>query len=135
MPVAPLTGQQLLDSVHASQGLSKAEQARAAGYIRTVNKGENAGKVIPDVVAFSNALLEAHGYEFGEPNRGKKPARGILRVGKSGALLIGPAYLRELEVQTGDEFDVKIETADGRILLELLEPAEPARKQFELAAA
>jgi hypothetical protein len=134
-----LVGPELLASVKASQGqgLSKPEQAKAAGYVRIVGKGEKAGAEIPDTHSFSNALLEAHGYTFGERRSSGRGPTGLLHVSKAGAVMVGPAYLRGLEVNPGDEFQVKVEAAEGRIVLELLEPedsaAEGSRRQLAFA--
>ncbi|MEL7086778.1 MAG: AbrB family transcriptional regulator, partial [Cyanobacteria bacterium J06597_1] len=64
------------------------------------------------LMAFYNALLEAEGMTFeaepqGNGSRGRAATYRV-SVHKNGNLLIGSAYTKELGLEAGDEFEIKL---------------------------
>jgi hypothetical protein len=100
-----LTGKELLDRVKELSNLSKTEMVRACGYAST---GKN-GKVRTNFTAFYEALLEAKGLSFGEdrPTRGRQ-ASYRARIQGNGNLMIGATYTRELDLEPGTEFEIRL---------------------------
>jgi hypothetical protein len=115
-----LEGKELLAAVKnlVKEDQSKSAIAKACGYSRVVKKGERAGAEIPDVQAFSVALLEAQGFMFGSSGRTYSP-RGVVTKTKAGLLIVGSAYHGDAE--PGTQYKV-INEEDGVIVLEPLEP-------------
>lgn len=130
----PLTGKNLLAAVKqlSSENQSKSAQAKACGYLRVIQKGDQAGKEMPDIAGFSAALLEAQGFNFG----GYTPRgpRGVLTVSKAGLIAVGKAYLPDAE--PGDQYRVEIED-DGVVCLVPVaeEQASAAAETREAVAA
>ncbi len=105
--VKPLTGKELLDKVKSMDKEDLKEKARACGYVTTTKKGqERVSKM-----QFLNALLEAQGLNLdatdGSSSRGRTPTFRV-SVHKNGNLLIGAAYTKEMGLQPGDEFEIKL---------------------------
>ena len=86
---------------------SRRELAKLCGYTKTTKKGEE--KI--NVAAFYEALLEAKGLnlggESGDKRRGREKTYKVT-VQKNGQLLIGSAYVKDMNVEPGDEFEVKL---------------------------
>ena len=104
-----LTGTDLLAKVKELGDAPKTELAKGCGYIVTKKDGSEQVKF----TQFYEALLEAKGLTF--------PTRGSGGVGKGGRklsykavvqgngnLLIGKAYTAMLDLNPGDEFDIKL---------------------------
>ena len=94
------------------QGLGdapKSELVRECGYVSTKKDG---GERL-NFTAFYEALLEAKGLSFGEGS-GKGRGKGgrtlsyTARVQFNGNLLVGKAYTAVLDLQPGDEFEIKL---------------------------
>lgn len=111
-----LTGKELLAKVKETNGASKAEQAKACGYVRVVSRGENEGDEVTDVHGFLSALAEAHGITFGNSVRGFK-SNGTLKVNSSGQVLVGPAYLKKLGIEPGSVVSVEAVEESGELVL------------------
>ena len=111
-----LEGKELLAAVKKLVGedQSKSAIAKACGYSRVVQNGERAGTEIPDVQAFSAALLEAQGFTFGGAGRTYSP-RGVVTKTKAGLLIVGSAYHGDAE--PGTQYKV-INEDGGAIVLE-----------------
>jgi len=103
----PLTGKQLLQKVKELDHLSKRKTAEECGYYSVAQDGQ----VRVSLGEFYDALLTAKGIQL-EPepntvNRGRA-ASYIVKVHKNGQIVIGSAYTREMGLQPGDEFQLKL---------------------------
>lgn len=107
----PLVGKELLKKVKELQKTSpeaaRRELASLCGYVKTTKKG--AARV--NVAGFYEALLEARGVDLGSDTESKRRGREKtyrISVQKNGQLLLGSAYTKGMNLQPGDEFDVKL---------------------------
>jgi hypothetical protein len=104
-----LTGSDLLAIVKALPDASKSDLVRAAGYVSTRTDGSER----LNYTAFYEALLEAKGVSF-ESGGGKAKGPGgrslsyVTKVQFNGNLMIGKAYTAILDLQPGDEFEIKL---------------------------
>ncbi len=103
----PLTGEALLTKVRELDGADKKDIAKACGYVtHTKNKQERV-----NMMQFYNALLEAENVNLDASNevgtRGRAPTFRV-SVHKNGNLLIGAAYTKEMGLNPGDEFEIKL---------------------------
>ena len=102
-----LTGKALQDKVSEMKGADKKEIARACGYTTTTKSGQER----ISLMAFYNALLEAEGMNFDGESQGSGRGRAAtyrVTVHKNGNLLIGAAYTKEMGLEAGDEFEIKL---------------------------
>jgi hypothetical protein len=102
-----LTGSELLAKVKELGDAGKSEIVRACGYVST-KKG---GAERLNFTAFYEALLEAKGVEFGAAGKVGKGGRKLsylATVQGNGNLLIGKAYTAMMDLQPGDEFEIKL---------------------------
>ena len=102
-----LTGQKLQEKVSQMKGADKKDIARACGYVTTTKTGQER----ISLMAFYNALLEAEGMNFDVQSKGDGRGRAAtyrVKVHKNGSLLIGAAYTNQLELEPGDEFEIKL---------------------------
>ena len=112
MTVEELTGKELLKKVkelQETESPARRELARQCGYVKTTKKGEER----INVTKFYEALLEAKGLTVGSDKESTKARRGRdatykVVVQKNGQLLIGSAYTKNMKVEPGDEFDIKL---------------------------
>jgi hypothetical protein len=104
-----LTGPDLLAKVKELGDVSKSELVRASGYVST--KKDGAERL--NFTAFYEALLEAKGVSLGD-GAGKAVGKGgrklsyTATVQGNGNLLVGKAYTAMLDLQPGDEFEIKL---------------------------
>jgi hypothetical protein len=104
-----LSGTELLAKVKELGDAPKSELVRECGYVSTKKDG---GERL-NFTAFYEALLEAKGLSFGEGN-GKGRGKGgrtlsyVATVQGNGNLLIGKAYTALLDLNPGDEFEIKL---------------------------
>jgi len=104
-----LSGTELLAKVKELGDAPKSELVRECGYVSTKKDG---GERL-NFTAFYEALLEAKGLSFGEGS-GKGRGKGgrtlsyTARVQFNGNLLVGKAYTAVLDLQPGDEFEIKL---------------------------
>ncbi|MGK7913688.1 MAG: AbrB family transcriptional regulator [Synechococcus sp.] len=106
MPEA-LTGKKLQDKVSKMKGANKKDIARACGYVTNTKNGQER----ISLMAFYNALLEAEGMNFDAESKGEGRGRAAtyrVKVHKNGSLLIGAAYTNQMELEPGDEFEIKL---------------------------
>jgi len=103
-----LTGPELLAKVKELSDVSKSDLVRSCGYVSDKKDG---GERL-NFTAFYEALLEAKGLSFGEGGKGiGKGGRKLSYIAKvqgNGNLLIGKAYTAMLELEPGDEFEIKL---------------------------
>ena len=104
-----LTGSDLLAKVKELGDVSKSDLVRACGYV----SAKKDGKERLNFTAFYEALLEAKGVDLGEgsTSTGGRAGRKLTyhtKVQFNGNLLIGKAYTALLDLQPGDEFEIKL---------------------------
>jgi hypothetical protein len=105
-----LTGSDLLAKVKELGDVSKSDLVRECGYVSTKKDG---GESL-NFTAFYEALLGAKGVNLGTDSSGRGTGKGGRKLGYStkiqfnGNLLIGKAYTAMLDLQPGDEFEIKL---------------------------
>jgi|694.fasta_scaffold24302_4 hypothetical protein len=103
-----LTGSDLLAKVKELGNVSKSELVRECGYVST--KKDGAERL--NFTAFYEALLEAKGLSLGSDGAGRGKAGRklsyVATVQGNGNLLVGKAYTAMLDLQPGDEFEIKL---------------------------
>ncbi|MFN5195142.1 MAG: AbrB family transcriptional regulator [Cyanobacteriota bacterium] len=110
-----LTGSELLAKVKELGDVSKSEIVRACGYVSSKKDG---GERL-NFTAFYEALLDAKGVEIGASAKTGKAGRKLSYVATvqgNGNLLIGKAYTALLELQPGDEFEIKLGRKQIRLI-------------------
>jgi hypothetical protein len=104
-----LTGSELLAKVKELGDVSKSDLVRSCGYVSTKKDGSER----LNFTAFYEALLEAKGVSLGDGG-GKGKGKGgrklsyVAVVQGNGNLLVGKAYTAMLDLQPGDEFEIKL---------------------------
>ena len=104
-----LSGSDLLNKVKELGDVSKSDLVRACGY---VSDKKNGGERL-NFTAFYEALLEAKGVNIGPTGtsvigKGGRKLSYVATVQGNGNLLIGKAYTAMLDLQPGDEFEIKL---------------------------
>jgi hypothetical protein len=105
-----LTGSDLLAKVKELGDVSKSELVRSCGYLSTKKDGSER----LNFTAFYEALLGAKGVNLGTDSSGRgtgKAGRKLSYTTKiqfNGNLLVGKAYTAVLDLQPGDEFEIKL---------------------------
>ena len=112
-----LSGTELLAKVKELGDAPKSELVRECGYVSTKKDG---GERL-NFTAFYEALLEAKGLSFGEGSgngrgKGGRSLSYTARVQFNGNLLVVKAYTALLDLQPGDEFEIKL----GRKQIQLI---------------
>ncbi len=106
-PGAMLTGSDLLAKVKELGDVGKSEIVRSCGYVSSKKDGSER----LNFTAFYEALLEAKGVELGKATnvgKGGRKLSYVATVQGNGNLLIGKAYTAMLDLQPGDEFEIKL---------------------------
>lgn len=103
----PLVGQELLDRIQNLGDMGKREKAIACGYFSE----KPDGGIKANTQKFMNAILEAQGINLGATQ--KTDGRGKVAsfrttVHQNGQILIGSTYTKEMNLQPGDEFEIKL---------------------------
>ncbi len=105
-PVA-LTGKDLLKKVKELGHLSKRQTAKECGYYSITKDGQTR----VNLSEFYDALLTAKGIQL-EPEKTRegrgREASYTVTVHKNGQIVIGAAYTREMGLEPGDEFQLKL---------------------------
>ncbi len=104
-----LTGPELLAKVKEQGDVSKSDLVRSCGYVSSKKDGSER----LNFTAFYEALLGAKGVNLGDSpgNRRGKGGRSLSYVATvqgNGNLLVGKAYTAVLDLQPGDEFEIKL---------------------------
>ncbi len=104
-----LTGPELLAKVKEQGDVSKSDLVRSCGYVSSKKDGSER----LNFTAFYEALLGAKGVNLGDgPGNGRgKGGRSLSYVATvqgNGNLLVGKAYTAVLDLQPGDEFEIKL---------------------------
>ena len=111
-----LTGSELLAKVKDLGDVSKTDLATACGYVS--EKKDGSKRV--NFTAFYEALLNAKGIDLGTGSagvgKGGRKLSYIAKVQGNGNLLIGKAYTAMLDLQPGDEFDIKLGRKQIRLI-------------------
>tara|TARA_A100001011_G_scaffold330033_1_gene355656 strand:+ start:240 stop:647 length:408 start_codon:yes stop_codon:yes gene_type:complete len=106
---AMLTGSDLLNRVKELGDISKTDLAKGCGYVSTKKDG---GERV-NFTAFYEALLEAKGVSLSTGGsagigKGGRKLSYIATVQGNGNLLVGKAYTAMLDLNPGDEFEIKL---------------------------
>ena len=111
-----LVGSELLAKVKDLGDVSKSDVVRACGYVSTKADG---GERL-NFTAFYEALLDAKGVSLGGGTagigKGGRKLSYIAKVQGNGNLLIGKAYTALLELQPGDEYEIKLGRKQIRLI-------------------
>ena len=103
-----LTGSELLAKVKELGDVSKSDLVRACGYVSDKKGGGDR----LNFTAFYEALLEAKGVNLSSGGagigKGGRKLSYIAKVQGNGNLLIGKAYTAMLNLEPGDEFEIKL---------------------------
>ena len=102
-----LTGADLLAKVKELGDVSKTEMATACGYVS--KKKDGSDRV--NFTAFYEALLNAKGIDLGGGagvGKGGRKLSYTAKVQGNGNLLVGKAYTAMLDLNAGDEFEIKL---------------------------
>lgn len=104
-----LTGPDLLAKVKELSEASKSDLVRAAGYVSTKKDGSER----LNFTAFYEALLDAKGMNLssGKGSAAKRKGRqvtNVTRVHFNGNLMVGKAYTAQLNLEPGDEFEIRL---------------------------
>ena len=116
-----LTGSELLAKVKELGDVSKSDLVRACGYVS--DKKDGGDRL--NFTAFYEALLEAKGVNLSSGGaaigKGGRKLSYIAKVQGNGNLLIGKAYTAMLNLEPGDEFEIKLGKKAIRLLNLLLQ--------------
>ncbi|MEO0804547.1 MAG: AbrB family transcriptional regulator [Cyanobacteria bacterium J06642_2] len=110
-----LSGAALLKKVKTLEGESKEAIAIACGYTTKTKNGQT--RVNEN--AFSLAMIEAMDIDLDSQRPSEAPGRQPtyrIAVHQNGNLLIGAHYTKEMELEPGDTFDIKL----GRKAIQLV---------------
>ena len=103
-----LTGSDLLAKVKDLGDVSKTDLATACGYV--TDKQDGGQRV--NFTAFYEALLSAKGIDLGTGSagigKGGRKLSYTAKVQGNGNLLVGKAYTAMLDLNPGDEFEIKL---------------------------
>ena len=103
-----LVGSELLAKVKDLGDVSKSDVVRACGYVSVKQDG---GERL-NFTAFYEALLDAKGINLGggtaRVGKGGRKLSYVAKVQGNGNLLIGMAYTAMLNLEPGDEFQIKL---------------------------
>ena len=103
-----LVGSELLTKVKDLGDVSKSDVVRACGYVSAKQDG---GERL-NFTAFYEALLDAKGINLGggtaRVGKGGRKLSYVAKVQGNGNLLIGKAYTAMLNLEPGDEFEIKL---------------------------
>ncbi len=104
-----LTGPDLLAKVKELGDASKSDLVRSCGYVSSKKDGSER----LNFTAFYEALLEAKGVNLGDGSgrglgKGGRKLSYATKVQFNGNLLVGKAYTAMLDLQPGDEFEIKL---------------------------
>ena len=117
-----LTGTDLLAKVKEMGDVSKSDLVKACGYVSTKTDG---GERL-NFTAFYEALLDAKGVNLSGGGaaigKGGRKLSYVAKVQGNGNLLIGKAYTAMLNLEPGDEFEIK----RGKKAIRLLPTGEAA---------
>jgi hypothetical protein len=102
-----LTGKELLQKVKELSHLSKRETAKECGYYTVTKEGQ----IRVNLSGFYDAVLAAKGIQL-EPEKTRdgrgREASYTVTVHKNGQIVIGSAYTKEMGLEPGDEFQLKL---------------------------
>ena len=111
-----LTGTDLLTKVKELGDVSKSDLVRECGYVS--NKKDGGERL--NFTAFYEALLDAKGVNLSGAGaaigKGGRKLAYIAKVQGNGNLLIGKAYTAMLNLEPGDEFEIKLGKKAIRLL-------------------
>jgi hypothetical protein len=101
----PLIGSELIAKVKELDHLSKTDIAIACGYVSKMKDGSDR----VNFTAFYEAILNAKGNSLGDSLAGgRRKLSYVATVQGNGNLVIGTAYTAMLDLQVGDEFEIRL---------------------------
>jgi hypothetical protein len=101
----PLIGSELIAKVKELDHLSKTDIAIACGYVSKMKDGSDR----VNFTAFYEAILNAKGIFKGNSLAGgRRKLSYVATVQGNGNLVIGTAYTAMLDLQVGDEFEIRL---------------------------
>ena len=110
-----LAGTELLTKVKELGDVSKTELATQCGYVS--KKKDGSDRI--NFTAFYEALLGAKGVELGgnaSVGKGGRKLSYVATVQGNGNLLVGKAYTAMLDLNPGDEFEIKLGKKGTRLI-------------------
>ena len=110
-----LTGEELIAKVKELGNASKSEIVSACGYVS--KKKDGSDRV--NFTAFYEALLSAKGVSLGGAagvGKGGRKLSYTAKVQGNGNLLVGKAYTAMLDLEPGDEFEIKLGKKQVRLI-------------------
>ena len=107
-----LVGIELVEFVRENEGLTQAELAEKAGYVRVVDGGKQ--QIMTK--SFMDALLAARGVKIAPPKQRGKRANYKTAVHKSGIILLGATYSEKWGLEPGDELQILLEDDGIRLV-------------------
>jgi hypothetical protein len=110
-----LIGKELLKKLKTLQHLSKAEKAKACGYLTRSHSGQERAQLSE----FMTAVLEAQGISLDRKDSAERPGRVAsyrLKVQKNQTLVICPAYTKAMGINPGETFEIKLGSDHIRLL-------------------
>ena len=120
-----LSGKELLERIKQLGDRPRAELVRDCGYVSTRGDGQER----LNFTAFYEALLDAKGMQLGRAasqgtgRRGRKLSY-LTKVQFNGNLMVGAAYIAQLGVKPGDQFEIRLGKQQIRLVLEVDEAVE-----------
>lgn len=103
----PITGKALLQKVKELSHLPRRETAKRCGYYTTTKSGQTR----VNLTDFYDAVLGAKGValdpEGAKDGRGREPTYRV-SVHKNGQIVIGSTYTTAMNLEPGDEFEIKL---------------------------
>ena len=113
-----LSGHELLERIKQLGDRPRAELVRDCGYVTTRGDGQER----LNFTAFYEALLDAKGMKLGRAvgqgsgRRGRKLSY-ITKVQFNGNLMLGAAYIAQLGVKPGDQFEIRLGKQQIRLMI------------------
>ncbi|MGK7908053.1 MAG: AbrB family transcriptional regulator [Synechococcus sp.] len=110
-----LTGKALLAKLDSMEGAAKKQIAKACGYVTLTKTGQER----VNLMQFYNAILAAKDVDLDANQTGGASGRTPtyrVSVHKNGNILIGAAYTKEMGLEPGDEFEIKLKNHNIRLV-------------------
>lgn len=113
-----LSGHELLERIKQLGDRPRAELVRDCGYVTTRGDGQER----LNFTAFYEALLDAKGMKLGRAvgqgsgRRGRKLSY-FTKVQFNGNLMLGAAYIAQLGVKPGDQFEIRLGKQQIRLMI------------------
>lgn len=110
-----LEGEALLAKLRSMDGATRAEAARACGYLSLTEDGKE--RIL--ISSFNRAIADATA-PVTFSSKGAVGTRGPgyqVKVGPGNAAVVGAAYLRQIGAEPGDYLKIEVDPADKSVVL------------------